>query len=146
MKFLGINESQADLIFRMLFSSIFLGLGMEHLFSDDLLQHLMPGWVFAPELASYISGVILLAGGSMILLGYHVRLGASILSVFLIVVTIAVHAPDILKKPDDSNWMWIILQRSNFVKNVCLLGVCFKLFFYTPGNYSLEAWLKRRHR
>lgn len=150
MKIFPLNECQADLVFRFLFSSIFLGLGMEHIFSDQMIMHLMPEWVVAPRFVSILSGVILLTGGLMICLGFKVRLGAMILSVFLVVVTFTVHLPGVMftpsQIPQQDSWMWIILQRSNFVKNLCLLGVCLHLFYHKPTTYSLDTWLERRKK
>ena len=40
-----IDRDVRDCIFRALFALIFVGLGFEHLFSDDLLQDLMPSWM-----------------------------------------------------------------------------------------------------
>jgi uncharacterized membrane protein YphA (DoxX/SURF4 family) len=137
-----------DLIFRGLFSSIFLGLGLEHLLDDRLIQHLMPEWVSYPSLASSGAGVILLLGGLSILLGYRVHLGAKILGAFLVAVTALVHLPGIFSAPPQINeewtWLWTVFQRSNLVKNLCLFGVCVHLTTHAPGKYSLDAWLKKR--
>src|SRR5437879_1044105 len=54
-----VDDDTRDLIFRGLFSSIFLGLGCEHQLDDRLLQHFMPAWVQYPMLASRLSGVVL---------------------------------------------------------------------------------------
>lgn len=143
-----LTEDQCDLIFRALFCSIFLGLGFEHLFSDTLIQHLMPLWVPEKRIISILCGLILVTGGLLIFLGYHLRVGAGLLAVFLIVVTIPVHGVGVFMYPpglpEESKWMWDILQRTNLVKNLCLLGVCFRFFYYRPGNYSLESFLKNR--
>jgi hypothetical protein len=37
-----VNHDVSELLFRLLFSSIFVVLGAEHLFNDDLIQKLMP--------------------------------------------------------------------------------------------------------
>jgi len=132
-----------ELIFRVLFSSIFLGLGGEHLVSDHLIQRLMPTWMPAPRLFSILAGVILLTGGTMVLLGWQLRVASWILGAFLIVVTAIVHLPAVVRAPppmpEDAEWMWVVLQRSNLVKNLCLLGVCFLLYNHTAGAYSLTA-------
>jgi uncharacterized membrane protein YphA (DoxX/SURF4 family) len=146
-----ISEDTSDLVFRVLFSTIFVGLGLEHLFSDDLLQALIPDWVGDKRLASAAAGVVLLLGGCSILLGYHVHLGAGVLAAFLIVVTALVHGPGLVGRyPEsvapDARWLWQIYQRSNFVKNLCLLGVCVHLFRHQPGRFSLDAWLRRAKR
>jgi uncharacterized membrane protein YphA (DoxX/SURF4 family) len=132
----------SDLAFRVLFSSIFVGLGGEHIFSDKLLQLLMPDWVPFPRAVSIGCGVFLLAGSATILLGYHIRRGAQALALFLIAVTLSVHLPGLLERPpevdESSYWIWDMFQRSNFVKNICLLGVCIYLMEHRPGRCSLD--------
>ncbi|MFT5059186.1 MAG: putative membrane protein YphA (DoxX/SURF4 family) [Planctomycetota bacterium] len=132
----------SDLAFRVLFSSIFVGLGGEHIFSDKLLQLLMPDWVPFPRAVSIGCGVFLLAGSATILLGYHIRRGAQALALFLIAVTLSVHLPGLLERPpevdESSYWIWDMFQRSNFVKNICLLGVCIYLMEHRPGRFSLD--------
>jgi len=143
-----VDADARDLIFRALFSSIFLGLGSEHLLDDRLIQHLMPGWVLFPLLASRLSGALLLLGGLSILLGYRMQLGARLLGVFLLVVSITVHVPGCFAVPSglssDASWLWTVLQRSNLVKNVCLFGVCVHLTTHAPGRYSVDAWQARK--
>ena len=137
-----MNKDLCDVLFRFLFSLIFLALGGEHILSDDLLQRLMPTWIPMPDTVSILVGMVLIVGGICILLGWRLRFAALLLGSFVIVVTLAVHIPAILMKPDfleDSNrWMWDILQRSNLAKNVCLLGVCVLFWHYKPGRWSLD--------
>ena len=145
---LPIREDTSDLIFRVLFSTIFIGLGIEHLVSDALLQTLIPDWIGPKRLVSIGSGVVLLAGGASIALGYKVDVGATVLAAFLVMVTAIVHTPGLVGAPPprvaDCSWLWQVYQRSNFVKNVCLLGVCIHLMTHRPGRYSLDAYLRRR--
>ena len=75
-----VDNDTRDLIFRGLFSTIFLGLGSEHLLDDRLIRHFMPAWVQYPTLASRLSGVVLLVGGLSILTGYRMRLGSLVYS------------------------------------------------------------------
>jgi uncharacterized membrane protein YphA (DoxX/SURF4 family) len=143
-----VNSDTRDLIFRGLFSSIFLGLGSEHLLDDRLIRHLMPGWIEYPTLVSRVSGTVLLLGGLSILTGYRMQLGARLLGAFLFVVTLTVHLPGCFKIPADipadAAWIWTVLQRSNLVKNVCLFGVCVHLTTQAPGRFSIDAWLAQR--
>ncbi len=133
----------SDLAFRLLFSSIFLGLGAEHLVDDSLIRHLMPPWMPAQTLASRGSGVVLLVGGLLVALGWQLRAAAALLGAFLLVVTAAVHLPAVLgvvAAPEaTTDWAWTILQRSNLVKNLCLLGVCVQLWWHVPGRFSLAG-------
>ena len=141
-----MSKDFGDLLFRLLFSLIFLALGSEHILSDDLIQHLMPAWIPMPKVVSILVGMVLCVGGICIVLGWRLRFAAVLLGSFVIVVTLAVHVPAILINPEfvtDSNqWMWDILQRSNLAKNVCLLGVCVLLWHYVPGRWSLEKRLR----
>ncbi|MDQ8182159.1 DoxX family protein [Pelagicoccus sp. SDUM812005] len=142
-----MSKDFSDLVFRLLFSLIFIGLGGEHLVSDELIQKLMPAWVPSPRLVSIFCGLVLFLGGGMIAIGYRLKLAAILLGTFLVAVTALVHAPALqgylspVACPEDQ-WMWDTLQRSNFVKNLCLLGVCAMLPFYSTGKWSLEAILK----
>ncbi len=143
-----IDDDVSDLIFRALFSSIFVGLGLEHLVDDHLILNLMPAWVESPHIMSAGAGIVNLAGGLSILLGYRMRAGALVLGAFLVVVSLAVHLPGIFSAPAglpaDWSWLWTVFQRSNLVKNLCLFGVCVHLIRHSPGRYSLDAWLGRR--
>lgn len=143
-----IDEDISDLVFRALFSTIFLGLGVEHLVSDQLLQGLIPDWMGYKRLISALAGVVLLAGGGSILTGLKVHLGAAVLAAFLVAVTVIVHVPGVIGAPPASvpasaEWLWQIYQRSNLVKNLCLIGVCVHLLTHQPGRYSLDQFLTR---
>jgi uncharacterized membrane protein YphA (DoxX/SURF4 family) len=116
--------------------------------SDGLIQRLMPAWMPAPEIVSILVGIVLSVGGICIVLGWQLRFASVLLGSFVVVVTLAVHVPAVLVKPEfvtESNlWMWDILQRSNLAKNLCLLGVCIFLWHHTPGKWSLYSRLKTK--
>jgi uncharacterized membrane protein YphA (DoxX/SURF4 family) len=137
-----------EFLFRALFCGIFLALGWEHLFSDNLIQRLMPDWVEPKRVASILAGLWLSVGGVLILLGWRLRFAAVWLGIFLLAVTTLVHLPGIIRGnsalPAELAWMWQILQRTNLAKNICLLGVCFHLYTHKPGRLSLTARLAAR--
>lgn len=137
-----ISYDLSDFLFRLLFSLIFIGLGLEHIFSDELIQGMMPEWVGGKRLASLVAGLVLLAGGASVAVGYNVRQAAMLLGAFLIVVTAVIHAPALLQRPYDLPeewiWLWDVYQRSNFFKNLCLLGVCFHLMHHRVGRFALK--------
>ena len=143
-----LNKNTSEFLFRSLFCTIFMGLGMEHIFSDQIIQNLMPSWIDYPRAVSFGTGIFLVIGGGLIFLGYKLKIASIMLGMFLIAVTISVHLPAVLTTPknipEQWDWMWVIMQRSNFVKNICLLGVCFHLFHHPCGYYSLEEFLKRK--
>lgn len=145
-----LNYDLTDLIFRVLFSLIFLGLGMEHLFSDVLIQGMMPDWMAYKRLVSLSAGLVLMVGGLSVLTGYRTTAGGILLGAFLVTVTILIHLPAVVSTPNDLpeqwQWLWAVYQRSNLVKNLCLLGVCFHLINHDHGKYSLDTWLEKRNR
>lgn len=142
-----LDYNKTDLIFRILFSLIFLGLGMEHLFSDTTIRAMMPDWLVFKRGLSILAGLFLLSGGLSIMIGYRTIRGAVLLGGFLLVVTLLIHVPAVWQRPPNLDaewfWLWDVYQRSNLVKNLCLLGVCFHLINHKPGRYSLDAWLDR---
>jgi len=141
---------QSEAAFRFFFSLIFLALGFEHLFADQLIQAMMPAWLPAKRAFSLLAGLVLLSGGSSIFLGFRVRWGAVLLACFLVPATALIHAPALFhvpaSLPAEWHWLWLVYQRSNFIKNLCLLGGCFHLFNHALGPYSLESWLARRRQ
>lgn len=143
-----MGKDVCDVLFRILFSFIFLALGGEHILSNGLIQKLMPVWMPMPELVSIAVGVVLSVGGICIVLGWRLRFAALLLGTFVMVVTLVVHLPAIIMDPEfvtDSNkWLWDILQRSNLAKNLCLLGVCILLWHYQPGRWSVQEILRDR--
>lgn len=144
-----INPNLGDFLFRVLFSLIFTGLGMEHIFSDALIQHLMPSWMPFPHFVSIICGIWILFWGTLVMIGFRLHLAAWALGAFVVVVTLIVHLPGVMLSSPISaeySWMWTILQRSNLAKNLCLLGVCCHLINHKPGRYSVDWYLAKRRR
>ena len=88
-----------EFLFRVLFCIIFIGLGAEHLFKDDLIRMLMPAWVPWPRFVSAACGLWLVFWGSFILLGWHLKWSAIALGAFVVSVTTLVHAPALLSYP-----------------------------------------------
>ena len=78
-----ISYDISELIFRLLFSLIFLGLGAEHIFSDTLIQHLMPEWMPFPRIVSFMCGIWLFFWGSLVAIGFKIKYSAIALGGFL---------------------------------------------------------------
>ena len=91
-----MSKDLCDLLFRVLFSLIFLALDTEHILSDGLIQHLMPIWMPSPGVVSILVGIVLSVGGVCIVLGWQIRFAAVLLGSFVIVVTLAVHVPALI--------------------------------------------------
>lgn len=117
------------LLGRILFSAIFVLSSFNH-FQKPLVSVAAAQGVPMPELLVPLSGIIALLGGLSIIFGYKARLGALLLIVFLIPVTIMMHnfwaAPDPMAQ-----------QLINFMKNLSMLGGALIILYFGSGPYSI---------
>jgi uncharacterized membrane protein YphA (DoxX/SURF4 family) len=92
-----------------MFSSLFFGLGFEHLFQDETILKFMPDWVTYRRLISILCGLILLTGALSILLGFRIKQFAKILALFIFLVTLSVHGVALFRTPIDlpQEWKWL---------------------------------------
>jgi putative oxidoreductase len=81
-----------------------------------------------------ISGVIALAGGLSILLGYRARIGAWLLILFLVGVTPLMHNFWTVSDP-----MMRQIDLVNFMKNVSMAGAALFITQFGAGPWSLDA-------
>lgn len=81
-----------------------------------------------------LSGLISLAGGLSILLGYRARIGALLLVLFLAPVTLSLHAFWKVTDPTMAG-----MQLAMFMKNVSMLGGAFFIAYFGAGPLSLGA-------
>ena len=84
------------------------------------------------------AGIVALVGGLSVLLGYQTRLGAWLLVLFLVPVTLVMHnfwaAPDITA---------FQVERALFIRNIALLGGALLLAYFGGGPLSLDALIHR---
>lgn len=81
-----------------------------------------------------VAGVISLAGGLSILLGFKARVGAWLIVIFLVPVTVMMHAFWGLADP-----MAAQMQQIHFMKNVSMLGAALVISQLGAGPWSLDA-------
>ena len=106
------------LVARILLSWMFLQSAYAHLTQVKGMGAYAKGaGVPLPEVAVFGTGVMLLAGGLSLLLGFHPRIGAGLLFVFLVVVAFWMHAFWRVTDP-----MQRAGQRAQFWKNITLAG------------------------
>jgi putative oxidoreductase len=112
-------QDVAQLIARLLLSWLFLQAGYGHLTQVKPMAGYAKavGKIPMAEAAVIVSGLMLLAGGLSILLGYHPRIGAALLFVFLVPVAFTMHA--YWRETDP---MQRAGQRAHFWKNMALAG------------------------
>lgn len=118
---------------RLLFVAIFLMSGPMH-FSSQAIEHASLAGVPAAEVLVPISGVIALLGGLSILLGYKARIGAWLLVIFLVPVTLMMHKFWGVADPTTA-----MIQRVMFMKNVSMLGGALMLTHFGAGPFSIDG-------
>jgi putative oxidoreductase len=80
------------------------------------------------------SGVLAFAGGLSILLGYRAKLGAWLIALFLVPVTLMMHNFWAVHDP-----MMAQIHMAMFMKNVSMLGGALLISQFGAGSFSLDA-------
>jgi putative oxidoreductase len=112
------------LIGRILFVAVFLASGAAHLAQTrDMEGYVVSKGLGRASLLIQVSGVQMLVGGLMVLLGVWMDLGFLILAAFLIPAAVLFHGFWNVSDPDLAN-----VERAQFMKNVALIGACLALF------------------
>jgi putative oxidoreductase len=130
---LTANLSYAVPVGRALFAAIFLVAGLTHFTAGSIGYASQAGVPFANILVPF-SGVMALAGGLSVLLGYRARLGAALLVAFLVPVTVTMHAFWAVSDP-----MMAQLEQAMFMKNFAIIGGALLIAYFGAGPISLDA-------
>ena len=118
---------------RFFYVLIFLMAGSNH-FSKQTIAYAASQGVPLASIAVPLSGVLAIAGGLSILLGYRAKLGAWLIVVFLIPVTLMLHKFWTVTDP-----MMAQIQMILFMKNVAMLGGALLISQFGAGPFSLDA-------
>jgi|ERR1051326_7483389 putative oxidoreductase len=121
------------LIGRILFSFIFINAVMVH-FSQRGIDYASSKGVPAATLLVPIAGVLSVLGGLSVLFGYKTKAGAWLLIVFLVPVTLWMHA-----FWNETEPMQQQMQMANFMKNIALLGGALILTYFGSGPLSIDS-------
>jgi putative oxidoreductase len=124
---------------RLLFALIFLMAGANH-FSRQTIGFAASQGVPLASLAVPLSGVLAIVGGLSILLGYRVKLGAWLIVVFLVPVTLMMHKFWTVQDP-----MMAQIQMIMFMKNLAMLGGALLISQFGAGPISLDARRAAEH-
>ena len=116
---LYIEHPAIGLLGRIFFTLIFYGSGITHFTDMANYVRLMPAAIPAREFWVAISGVVELVGATMILLNKMPRLGAWLIILFLVPVTITVHGVLMANAPDEQMRQ---IQLSFFLKGMTMTG------------------------
>ena len=118
---------------RLLFAVIFVMAGANH-FNKQTIGYAASQGVPLASIAVPLSGVLAIVGGLSILLGYRAKLGAWLIVLFLIPVTLMMHKFWTVSDP-----MMAQIQMVMFMKNVSMLGGALLISHFGAGPFSLDA-------
>jgi putative oxidoreductase len=122
---------------RVLYSAIFVTTLFSH-FSPQLIGYARQAGIPLAGLMVPLSGVLAGVGGLSILLGYRAKIGAWLIVLFLVPVTVTMH--NFWAVPDP---MMAQLQQAMFMKNLSMLGGALLIAYFGAGPLSLDARLSR---
>lgn len=118
---------------RVMYAVIFIVASLGH-FSRAEIDYAAQQGVPMAGLLVPVSGVIALAGGLSIFLGYRAKIGAWLLVLFLIPVTVMLHNFWAVKDP-----MMAQMQLAMFMKNISMMGAALLISQFGAGPLSLDA-------
>ena len=123
---------------RILFALIFLVSTVGHFTKAEIDMAAAHGVPLA-SIVVPIAGLIALAGGLSVAAGYRARVGAWLLVLFLVPVTLVMHNFWAVQDPAMAQ-----MQQINFFKNLSLIGGALMIAFFGAGPMSIDAWLNDR--
>jgi putative oxidoreductase len=129
----SLPQSAVVVLGRFLYVFIFLMAGANH-FSRQTIGFAASQGVPLASIAVPLSGVLAIAGGLSILLGYRAKLGAWLIVLFLVPVTLMMHKFWAVQDP-----MMAQIQMILFMKNVAMLGGALLISQFGAGPFSLDA-------
>jgi putative oxidoreductase len=129
----SIPKGAVVLLGRLLFVLIFLMAAPNHFSKQATAFAASQGVPFA-GLVVPLSGVLALAGGLSILLGYRAKIGGWLIALFLIPVSLMMHKFWTVHDP-----MMAQMQMVMFMKNVAILGGALLITQFGAGPLSLDA-------
>jgi len=128
----AVPKGLAVLLGRFLFASIFLMFGAGH-FAKQTIAYAASQGVPLASIAVPFSGLLAIAGGLSILVGYRAKIGAWLIILFLAGVTPMMHNFWAARDP-----MMAQMQMAMFMKNLALIGGALLITQYGAGPLSLD--------
>jgi putative oxidoreductase len=128
----AVPKGAIVLIGRFFFALIFLMSGSNH-FSPQTIAYAASQGVPLASIAVPLSGIIAMAGGLSILLGYRAKIGAWLIVLFLVPVTLMMHNFWTMHDPTTAQMNMIM-----FMKNMAMLGGALLISQFGSGPLSLD--------
>lgn len=122
------------LLGRICYAAIFIAASFGH-FSKETIGFAASHGVPLPEILVPLSGIMALVGGLSVLLGYKARLGAWLLVLFLVPVTVMIHKFWGIADPGEAK-----MQQIMFMKNLSMLGGALLITYFGAGPLSVDNY------
>lgn len=124
----------AHLIGRILFALIFILGGLGHLMKlDSMAGYAASKGVPAAKAMTILTGLMIFAGGVLVMLGWHRFIGAGLLVVFLIPTAFVMHG-----FWRESDPMTRANEQAHFLKDLALGGAALLVAFYAGGDWPFS--------
>jgi uncharacterized membrane protein YphA (DoxX/SURF4 family) len=124
----------AHLTGRVLFALVFVLSGASHLVNAEAMAGFAKSrGVPAPKAMTLLSGVMIIVGGVLVMLGWHRFIGAGLLVVFLLPTAFVMHA--FWKETDPGARM---NEMAHFLKDLALAGAALFMAYYAGGFWPLS--------
>ncbi len=119
---------------RVLFSMMFIMSGMNHLMKlNDMSAYAESKGVPAPKALTAVSGLMIMVGGVLVLLGWHRFIGAGLIAVFLLPTAMLMHA--FWKETDPAARM---NEMAHFMKDMAMAGAALLIAFYSGTVWPMS--------
>ena len=129
-----VNLAPASLLGRVLLSAIFIIAGLEKIPGwTNTLGYMQSKGMHAASFFLACAIVIEIVGGLSILLGYRARVGALMLALYLVPVSLIFHNFWMLSGPDAQ------MQFVNFLKNITIIGGLLGIVANGAGAWSMDS-------
>jgi uncharacterized membrane protein YphA (DoxX/SURF4 family) len=122
------------LVGRVLFSMMFIMSGMNHLMKlNDMSAYAKSKGVPAPKALTAVSGLMIMVGGVLVLLGWHRFIGAGLIVIFLFPTAMIMHA--FWKETDPASRM---NEMAHFMKDMAMAGAALLIAFYSGSVWPMS--------
>ena len=119
---------------RVLFSMMFIMSGMNHLMKlNDMSAYAKSKGVPAPKVLTVVSGLMIMVGGVLVLLGWHRFIGAGLIAIFLFSTATIMHA--FWKETDPAARM---NEMAHFMKDMAMAGAALLIAFYSGTVWPMS--------
>ena len=121
------------LIGRVLLAIVFVNSGIGHLTQQGTVGYAQSKGVPAPKVMVPLTGVMIIVGAVLVVLGWHRFIGAGLLAIFLLPTPFIMHAFWKAKDP-----MARVQEQVHFLKDLALLGAALLLAYYARWPWPLS--------